>query len=204
MSTTIKERPIIFNGEMVKAILDGRKTMTRRIAKPLRKNPPSLLSGEWSDSYVLDKGNHEWLMKDCPFGKVGDRLWVRETFAVYGDKDDEHCVIHYRANNPEHFSRKGMGFKPSIHMPRWASRITLEITSIRIERLQDISEDDAKAEGVNGGCIVCGELAENCKCATPSPDFKDSFIHLWRSIYGEESWSANPWVWVVEFKQVTA
>lgn len=92
--------------------------------------------------------------------------------------------------------------RPSIHMPRWASRILLEVTSVRVERLQDISEADARAEGItDGGCTNCGN-PEPCGCADPAPDARDAFCNLWQSINGDQSWIANPWVWVVEFKRV--
>jgi hypothetical protein len=90
-----------------------------------------------------------------------------------------------------------------MFMPRWASRITLEITGVRVERLVDISEDDARAEGItDGGCLNCGESETNCGCLNPQPDARDSFIYLWESINGPGSWAANPWVWVVEFRRV--
>jgi hypothetical protein len=90
-----------------------------------------------------------------------------------------------------------------MFMPRWAGRITLVITGVRVEQLQDISEDDARAEGItDGGCLECGESETNCGCINPQPDARDSFIHLWESINGPGSWAANPWVWVVEFRRV--
>jgi hypothetical protein len=96
----------------------------------------------------------------------------------------------------------GYKWVPSIHMPRWASRILLEITDVRVERLSDISEKDARAEGIiDGGCLNCGE-SEPCGCANPEPDATDAFAYLWQSIYGQENWNANPWVWVIEFKRV--
>lgn len=91
---------------------------------------------------------------------------------------------------------------PSLHMPRWASRILLEITDVRVERLNAISEEDARAEGIiDGGCLNCGE-PEPCGCANPEPDATDAFAYLWQSIYGQDNWNANPWVWVIEFKRV--
>ena len=93
-------------------------------------------------------------------------------------------------------------WRPSIHMPRWASRILLEITDVRVERLNAISEEDARAEGIiDGGCLNCGE-PEPCGCANPEPDATDAFAYLWQSIYGQDNWNANPWVWVIEFKRV--
>jgi hypothetical protein len=127
----------------------------------------------------------------CRYGQPGDRLWVRETFAVLGDEDKH--VLHYRATHPI----EGSGWKPSIHMPRWASRITLEITSVRIERLQDISGEDSAAEGVTGPIgspraygVVTKQFA------------RDQFMRLWESINGPDSWQVNPWVWVIEFERI--
>jgi hypothetical protein len=96
-------------------------------------------------------------------------------------------------------SESGIRWRPSIHMPRWASRITLEIAAVRVERLQDISEDDARAEGItDGGCLNCGN-PEPCECASPEPSARDAFCYLWHQIHGCNSWHTNPWVWVVEF-----
>ncbi|HCI6686938.1 TPA: hypothetical protein NPP45_005248, partial [Klebsiella pneumoniae] len=112
----------------------------------------------------------------------------------------------YRANYPEHVPSiyenvppaEEIRWTPSIHMPRWASRILLEITDVRVERLNAISEEDARAEGIiDGGCLNCGET-EPCGCANPEPDATDAFAYLWQSIYGQENWNANPWVWVIE------
>ncbi|WP_240430218.1 hypothetical protein [Serratia marcescens] len=215
----MKERPVIFNGDMVRAIINGRKTQTRRVIAnvspdnciPLQK-PTKTKDGIYT--HVMDAPGHGL----CPFGKVGDRLWVRETWADVNH--DGHPAIAYRADgglraigeddgeeedpNLEKYwfaqwyadliSGAEGNWRPSIHMPRWASRITLEITAVRVERLNDISHEDAKAEGCcygRGGGI---------------PDFAvtpaDHFPTLWASIYGEESWGANPWVWVIEFRRL--
>ncbi|EPV0761150.1 TPA: hypothetical protein L9452_002163 [Klebsiella pneumoniae] len=207
----MKERGMIFNGEMVRAILDGRKTQTRRIMKP--QPEPCPRGGHWWPSNVfktmlhvedeMQNGKGGWggLVGDaCPFGDVGDRIWVRETWAEAGASAPD--LKLYRANYPEHVPSiyenvppaEEIRWTPSIHMPRWASRILLEITGVRVERLNSISDADAKAEGCcygRGGGI---------------PDFAvnpaDHFPTLWASIYGEESWKANPWVWVIEFKRV--
>ncbi len=225
----MKERPVIFNGEMVCAILDGRKTQTRRVMKP--QPEPCYRGGHWWPSNTfktmlhieeqMQNGAGGWggLAGDaCPFGQVGDRLWVRETWADVNH--DGHPGIAYRADsglrvigeddgeeedpNLEKYwfaqwyadliSGAEGNWRPSIHMPRWASRITLEITGVRVERLNDISHDDAKAEGCcygRGGGV---------------PDFAvtpaDHFPTLWASIYGVDSWNANPWVWVISFRRV--
>ncbi|WP_048796806.1 MULTISPECIES: hypothetical protein [Serratia] len=187
----MKERPVIFNGEMVRAILHGRKTQTRRtIANvgsdnciPLQK-PTKTKDGIYT--HVMDAPAHGL----CPFGRAGDRLWVRETFGDCGNR------LVYRADTEDGAASQVKRWVPSIHMPREACRTLLEITAVRVERLNDISHEDAKAEGCcygRGGGV---------------PDFAvtpaDHFPTLWASIYGVENWRANPWVWVIEFKQVSA
>ena len=200
----MKERPVIFNGEMVSAILDGRKTQTRRVIAnvspdnciPLQK-PTKTKDGIYT--HVMDAPGHGL----CPFGQVGDRLWVRETWQ--GPLVAEEHFEDYRANadkfqTPEFcdYAADGgarpefcdlddnarQGWRPSIHMPRWASRIMLEITAVRVERLQDISKADAIAEGGTEHFNI------------------DWFGPLWASIYGVDSWNANPWVWVIEFRRL--
>lgn len=220
----MKERGMIFNGEMVRAILDGRKTQTRRIMKP-QPTPCTLQKGgHWWPSNVfktmlhieeeMQNGKGGWggLVGDaCPFGDVGDRIWVRETFQ--GPLVSEDLLEEYRAY-PEKFEKPQYceyaadggarpeycdlddnlrhGWLPSIHMPRWASRILLEITDVRVERLASISQEDAAKEGYP---------------ANPEPygGSMDKFLwfrQLWDSIYPEQSFSHNPWVWVIEFKRV--
>lgn len=206
------ERGMIFNSEMVRAILDGRKTQTRRIMKVQpESNQLGLLlitdstkhsdigKYHWAESNAT--GNHvRSKLFSCPFGAVGDRIWVRETWARYNIDQNSHDIA-YRATTPEDWPEEGR-WRPSIHMPRWASRILLEITDVRVERLNAISEEDARAEGIiDGGCLNCGE-PEPCGCANPEPDATDAFAYLWQSIYGQDNWNANPWVWVIEFKRV--
>lgn len=218
---------MIFNAEMVRAILDGRKTQTRRIIQSAAKNMQArgheVIShrapgDKWYGDYVYsmrdrsgvwqDFTNEQFLAK-CPFGQPGDRIWVRETWAEAGGNAPE--LQLYRANYPDHVpssyenlkSAEEIRWRPSIHMPRWASRITLEITDVRVERLSEISEADAAAEGVP----PAGDLLPDYPGAylTPKGDFataKVAFQRLWESIYGEDSWQANPWVWVIKFKQV--
>ena len=210
------ERGMIFNAEMVRAILDGRKTQTRRIMKVQPKPSKSRPGDFWFSSKKLESmvhvsdlapGNspiadyHLFIQEHCcPFGAVGDRIWVRETWARYNIDQNSHDIA-YRATTPADWPEEGR-WRPSIHMPRWASRILLEITDVRVERLNAISEEDARAEGIiDGGCLNCGE-PEPCGCANPEPDATDAFAYLWQSIYGQESWNANPWVWVIEFKRV--
>ncbi|MFB4877829.1 hypothetical protein ACE3LA_17165 [Enterobacter hormaechei subsp. xiangfangensis] len=211
----MKERGMIFNGEMVRAILDGRKTQTRRIINP---QPEATLSGSLSGKWLNRPLNGLLLPKiediaiHCPFGVVGDRIWVRETWARYNIDQNSHDIA-YRATTPADWPEEGR-WRPSIHMPRWASRIMLEITDVRVERLQDISEEDAKAEGLaeitkDGSLFKFGIPDRD---GYPGADDNgwpwtewernpvDAYCKLWQSIYGEESWQANPWVWVIEFK----
>ena len=167
----MKERPIIFKGEMVKAILDGRKTQTRRVVKNVE------------DLTVFFRDDKFGCPFKCPYGKPGDRLWVRETWADVNTSEGP--AICYRADGDVQII-----WRSSIYMPRWASRITLKILDIRVERLQDISEKDAIAEGI-----------QPSDYAKP----KAAFMRLWDSINAKKpgkSWKDNPWVWVIEFSRV--
>ncbi|BEA10517.1 TPA: hypothetical protein ACUK8L_000530 [Escherichia coli] len=199
------ERGMIFNGEMVRAILDGRKTQTRRVVKFKPREPGLNLNfsglklghyrtGDASGGYVLaSRGamgcwNDKTYPVHCPYGQPGDRIWVRETFSAVPDHDEPAgcSALLYAADGNGPYGK----WTPSIHMPRWASRILLKITDVRVERLNSISEEDAKAEGVPTECCVIG--------------YKHflGFRSLWKAIYGDESWQANPWVWVIEFKRI--
>ncbi|EAN1667582.1 hypothetical protein FD430_16310 [Salmonella enterica] len=211
----MKERGMIFNSEMVRAIIDGRKTQTRRPIKWKQTRFTEVAERDdgslWPWAEDCERGGDIWFT--CPFGEVGDRIWVRETFSCIGNEDGhpvdansnlcsrEDAQRIYRASaiqNPGNYglwtSPDGFDFEgswtPSIHMPRWASRITLEITDVRVERLNNISECDAKAEGGPTECTLIGDK------------YFPGFRSLWKSIYGEESWAANPWVWVIKFKRV--
>lgn len=177
-----KERPIIFSTPMIRAILDGRKTQTRRVAKdPARC--------EWLDG----------MWTACPYGCVGDRLWVRE--AIY------HCNGKWQQPNQEWIRYKATDkqpdadwpLRPSIHMPRWASRIALEIVEVRVERVQDITEVDAKAEGVHGEYP-----ADRPPTAIFSGPYRAQFSRLWNSINAKRGfeWAKNPYVWVVSFRRI--
>ncbi|HBU5944322.1 TPA: hypothetical protein ACY3LZ_005082 [Citrobacter freundii] len=201
------ERGMIFNSEMVRAILDGRKTQTRRIIK---------LSHERGMLNPVIKGRNGEITSVscrlapllCPYGQPGDRIWVRETFNGFWLDDDVIQEIKdgvslaselcdYKADYSDG-SKPAEGWTPSIHMPRWASRILLEITDVRVERLNAISQADAIAEGAppSHPSIDCVSQEYGF------PDFSRSwFGQTWQHIYGEESWQANPWVWVIEFKQ---
>ena len=191
----VKERPMLFNGTMVRALFDGSKTQTRRIMKP----QPVFESGY--DAPHEDEIGIFWkadsslaciddLLKLCPHGQPGGRIWVRETFADIG------CRLTYRADEDDGAHCKVERWIPSIHMPRADSRILLEIVSVRVERLNDCRDADARAEGTPGGHGVIPSYNYN---ATPS----EHYSHLWESINGAGSWAANPWVWVIEFKRVT-
>jgi hypothetical protein len=203
MEARIREKGLIFNSEMVRAILDGRKTQTRRPIKWKQTRFTEIGEREdgskWPWSEDAEHACDFW--HPCPFGAVGDRIWVRETWNKYGG------LLTYRADHDwiDDMRKETVctaKWVPSIHMPRWASRILLEITDVRVERLNAISEEDARAEGIiDGGCLNCGE-PEPCGCANPEPDATDAFAYLWQSIYGQESWNDNPWVWVISFKRV--
>ncbi|MBM4044177.1 MAG: hypothetical protein FJ279_03615 [Planctomycetes bacterium] len=190
----MKETPIPFSAPMVRAILDGQKTQTRRVVKvPAWATDIDTLA----DVRIAGcDGDGDWHELPCAYGQKGDRLWVRETWQAYDVHEVElGCyeagyplrdipksppvsgfAVDYAADGDD---APGGRWRPSIHMPRWASRITLEIVSVRVERLQDISLDDAKAEGV---------------------ETTDQYAALWAKINGWESWNANPWVWVIEFR----
>lgn len=204
----MNEKPILFNSEMVNAILSGRKTQTRRI---MRDQPEVIppedecgVPGYWIP-YNAGKTmvRNEMMTIACPLGNPGDQLWVRETWARYNIDQASHDMA-YRATTPADWPKDGL-WRPSIHMPRWASRINLLITGVRVERLNDISEQDAISEGlecyVDDGVPYYGPF-NNGDCR---PDVV--FRGLWDSIYGQkegENWQANPWVWVIEFERMEA
>lgn len=224
----MKEHPILFSAPMVRAILDGRKTQTRRLVKP-QPNPvdpryagvvaAAFRQGDFawankSGSRTISckpNGPTGWAEENSPYGQPGDRLWVRETWMdmlgtgierTTGDRSR----YAYRADTPpgsygdEARKDYGLKWRPSIHMPRAVSRILLEITGVRVERLNDISRDDAMAEGIvyqpDGGF----GLADSTHYNFADPRF--SYQSLWESINGAGSWDANPWVWVVEFRRL--
>lgn len=251
----MKERPIIFNDEMVRAILDGRKTVTRRPVKFELNNlhktgNPVMLLGDWPLSKVhgiednllkydvqIDVDDYYSATVKCPFGKIADRLYVREGFTVVccesgydngmqqsgnHDFDFGGALVKYRSDestknftldgdDPEKEDREAAQFNdeerwfPSIHMPKWAARIWLEITDVRVDRVQDITEEQAKAEGVSL------DMAYQCNGWGPTyndpdsggdPYYTGAFEYLWGSIY--DNWHQNPWVWVIEFKRIDA
>ncbi|HAF1791865.1 TPA: hypothetical protein G9B33_002886 [Salmonella enterica] len=203
----MKERGMIFNAEMVRAILDGRKTQTRR---PFNwKRQPAMEMAERDDGSLwpwaedCERGGDIWFA--CPFGEVGDCIWVRETWAEAGASAPD--LKLYRANYPAHVPThyenvppaEDVRWTPSIHMPRWASRITLEITDVRVERVQDISQIDAIAEGGPPDHPSFSKISREMGFS----DWPRSwFAQTWWGIYGREAWNTNPWVWVIEFKRV--
>lgn len=249
-----KERPILFSSSMVRAIMEGRKTQTRRIAKKITDET----------CYAGIEGMGFWPVSDdgketpirCPYGVPGGRLWVRETVAIEsGPVDGEHPPFrdgrptkwgphtpdveqpwwqaHYKASDPtpslicEHEACQGgpctRPWRSSIHMPRWASRITLEVTGVRVERLQEITEADAKAEGCglgkcrpcdgtgnfyrhdeDGDFLPCDDCDTSATGLTMGDSFRGGFQSAWELINGAKSWAANPFVWVIEFRRVTA
>lgn len=211
----MKTHPILFSTPMVEAILSGRKKQTRRVLKP-QPQPSKRYKNAWNIEYKnhaafnvsIEDLNTEFLgvLNHCPFGKIGDILWVRESF---------YTPIFERLNGKYYYKadleRQGWSFKwkPSIHMPKAACRIFLEITSIRVERLNSISENDAIAEGIaSDTCkdhlynktltLYKDYLSNNMKLLPASVSFKT----LWQSINGMNSWASNPWVWVIEFKRI--
>ena len=203
----IKERPILFSAPMVRALLDGSKTQTRRLYKA-RKHPDF---GCEMAAFELAGSPQHVIDRMCPYGQPGDCLWVRETWRAFKlpkshPEDEEVIEVDYRAT-PESWSFFGRNaqWKPSIHMPRWASRILLEVVSVRIERLQEISEADAKAEGIEPH-EVRQFMIYGTSPAERAAIYRDAAVGpyrgLWQQINGADSWDANPWVWVVEFKHV--
>jgi hypothetical protein len=192
---------------MVRAILDGRKSQTRRAVKPQPRGEPEVWLINASGEFCARTAGNEWLPVRCPYGVPGDLLWVREEFSGWWcyDKTPPSCWnrdgrIWYWADGEPSDGDWTLP-KPSIHMPRWASRITLRVTEIRVERLQEISEEDAIAEGApRGGFDEDGRFYEN----PVGPDrgsHRCGFAALWEHINGPSSWDANPWVWVVGFER---
>lgn len=245
----IKERPILFSAPMVRAILEGRKTVTRRPVKPqpevrmVDMIGPMLTFKNKRGGHWLYPNAKEQIIEDCPYGQIGERLWVRETWycdhfevqkGPYLQPADMHDLDHSREDGELVYAADGLTpyeqdqpvWKPSIHMPRWACRILLEITDVRVERLQDISDDQAKAEGCfftdygqqcfHGGTgwkdvgdcpAKVGHQQRNGWAWDKTTSHEQclftprfAFANLWNATGGD--WDANPWVWVVEFKRV--
>ena len=232
----VKERPILFSGPMVRAILAGRKTVTRREIKPRMRSADTQFElhqqpdGSWRPLHTFDEscmdaqGTEHSIL--CPYGQAGDRLWVREAWAQINvaQAPGESWVVYRECDNRTDY---GGPWKPSIHMRRRDSRILLEVTDVRVERLQNISDDQAKAEGMvytdfgmqerrgkaslDGGKTFhpmtpqqapgwhAGDATHPDQCLDRA---RWAFANLWEKINGEYSWDANPWVWAVEFKRI--
>lgn len=211
----MKEKPILLNADMVRAVLDGRKTQTRRIIAPSMRTADvqfelhQQADGSWTPMHTFNEGSFDKTGSErpikCPFGAVGDRLWVRETFRVHSRATDVATLV-YKASEQQSWTQQTHRvpiencnkpavvdkWTPSIHMPRWASRITLEITGVRVERLASISNEDAGKEGYPADPAPYGGQMDQWLW----------FRQLWDGIYPEQSFKVNPWVWVIEFKRV--
>ncbi len=215
----MKERPILFSGPMIRALLAGRKTQTRRVLKVQPKARPFQVQGDASGDWFTANPaypRHGAMMNGrwhCPYGQTGDRLWVRETFEcihyLYPEVpiDERADSIIYRAeDNGGIEDLSEVTWRPSIFMPRWASRLTLEIVSVRVERLHEISREDAVAEGIERhtkhGTEWYSFYPIDADYPGSTTDARQSYCSLWDSINGDGAWSSNPWVWVVEFKRV--
>lgn len=213
----MKERPLLFSAPMVRALLTGTKTQTRRVCKPAEAAGLSCIVEvpDPQEHGQIYNGSHfgdeeGGVQFASPYGGIGDRLWVRESFAhVYRDNAKPNARspedVAYRADGMTLDQDVYGTWKPSIHMPRWASRITLVISSVRVERLQGISEADAQAEGVRqmrdaSGCWVGREGPG--KLVTPWPSAREAFADVWNVLNGPRAWAANPWVWVLSFKRI--
>ncbi len=234
----MKERPILFSGPMVRAILEGRKTVTRRVMKPQRGSALLVDGGGQPFTQRWDESEQMNWRRDieCPFGEPGDRLWVRETWRAFcrswveeGGSESSDCRAYYLADGSERAVdppndwavSDRLGFIPSIHMPRWASRLTLEITGVRVQRLQEISEEDAEAERARlppdhppiHGNFRCVQVDMETGKALGSPKYgaafgefdpcRLAFSWLWDSLAKPgATWADNPWVWVIEFRRI--
>ena len=238
----MKERPILFSGPLVRALIAGTKTQTRRPVKGIEFRGAGGKDGaDWNDPSCwgwADEYGDEWALAAapgvrairCPRGVPGDRLWVRETWA-YLPSEFCHCpqppepspcdpwlqgmgcasarpAAIYRADYSTD-AQKCPGWKPSIHMPRWASRLTLEITDVRVQRLQEISEEDAKAEGVEPFFTLLPGIGRDQRLTTgeraADAEHRASFAVKWDEVYSDGPlWIANPWVWALTFKVVKA
>lgn len=217
----MKERPILFSAPMVRALLDDSKTQTRRIMNPQPRqlnpgNPEGYYELNHKGGYILSSARNGFpaFVENCPYGQPGDRLWVREAWASVFAEPVEQMMppdIAFRADGGEKPAWLRV-WRPSIHMPRWASRITLEVTGVRVERLQDISEADAIAEGsITSESQIAIAACRNQMAAPDVVSASDgkayanarrAYRALWEQINGAGSWEANPWVWVIEFKRV--
>jgi hypothetical protein len=227
----VKERGILFSAPMVRALLAGTKTQTRRLVKHRQFGASDTRGYDWTFRATPRRGgcwndvSHARMLELCPYGAPGDRLWVRETWQAWNRVSveyDEWEPITREARSGERWaswielrgrpdsieyratSESTGPWTPAIHMPRWASRITLEIAAVRVERLQVITEGDAIAEGLEVGPFP-GERPVTARVPGESvfAEPRMVYAHLWDTIHGEGAWDANPWVWVVEFRRMT-
>jgi hypothetical protein len=217
-----KEHPILFSTDMVNAILDKRKVMTRRLKglEEVNKNPESWIARqtyEWQSKHdksvyaIMFDGERTIILK-CPYGNIGDLLYVRETWVNLGynncdfDEYQENYVVFKASENGREWEEnmEGWRWKPGIHLPKKDSRIWLEITGIKVERLQDIPEADAMEEGVERIAMPeCSGFWNYIKNSVGFSSATGSFQSLWEKINGPESWAANPWVWAITFKVIS-
>ena len=214
----MSDRPIIFSAPMIRALLDGRKTQTRRVLKPQPDEGGIAFMQVHPDGrdYAVVQRRHEYGDQSIckPVVSIGDRLWVREAHYLTDDGDSEYAVFAEDANGvSDHLENiqtlmatfpkvdwsKHVRLRPSIHMPRWASRLTLIIADVRVERLQEISEADAASEGCDAERIGMASMYG----LGGSPRFptlaRDEFRHLWNILHGPDAWDANPWVTAITF-----
>lgn len=228
MRTATKERPILFSGAMVRAILEGRKTQTRRIVEPQPVPADQLGDEEYEGpkQFFIEDGQLRTPARygshpvECPYGKPGDGLWVQEAFSTFYDGDPEEGgsgdVAIHKATYEDDWSEdpEEVPWMHGRRMPRWASRLALSIKSIRVERLWQITNTDAMAEGVSIAPHRHGSFGSpwepDFDVLDPHPERHDTdivdcflcpFRDLWQSLHGADSWSTNPWVWVIEFRQ---
>ena len=198
MGDDMTEKPILFSAPMVRAIIEGRKTQTRRLVKQ-KQNPHDFFCGindSRDDPYNYGLEDPEVMgafitlpEQRCPYGRIGDHLWVRES--MWRNKETKESLGYVADDERKYQNNKTIKKIPSIHMPRVCSRITLEITDRRVERLQDITQADACAEGV---LLTSWEA---CDSFNTTPERQ--FCKLWKDINGPESWDKNPFVWLIEF-----
>ncbi len=233
----MKERPILFSAPMVKAVLAGAKTVTRRVCKV----QPFLDVDLWNVFYPWGEGGHgiykseaemleefrPLMLARCPYGAVGDRLWVRENWRTSSKLDSKNatqigaeclsaeyekpwCPVQYKADGRrDNWDASIWGepgkLRPSIYLPRWASRLTLEVTSVKIEPLHAITDEEAKAEGAAHRIAPCGDLAGAFDLVDTPIGYRNHFRDLWDSINGKRkgcAWDDNPWLFVVSFKRI--
>ncbi|WP_028236738.1 hypothetical protein [Pseudomonas brassicacearum] len=206
--SAIKERPILFSAPMVRAILEDRKTVTRRQVKCSIANrfdePRGQADVDAGYPFVECEDGYVSAVKLCPYGQPGDRLWVRETWAEIrvAQAPDQEWIVYRECDNRTDY---GGPWKPSIFMPRRACRILLEITAVRVERLQDISDGQAEAEGIDLDQLADAQERYDMVAdhnMTGRPTTVGQFAYLWGSINGAGAWDANPWVWAITFRRV--